>query len=513
MNEFEQAEAALAAMRQAEYEEQQHMIAQAEADAAEAEARLAALHEADEVRDAQNDSPIAISDGDSVQGIPTMRTGYAQTHVGGIDPTDSVNLNETITITSTDGTSQSFTVNQGLWADAMTQPVTTFTEPLTEQDITDAIDEIVLNIEPPTSSTPVKTKKTTSKDFDAVGFLSIERIKIELQPILEDLYPERWSWTKKDEILIHFPAFTIINSRGERHDIKDLYTKLTYSHINKTFDGYVDGTRMSITNSELNGNYAHSHLPSISKSNVGAFNGFCLGRSTLSMLLSDLATLEMVENKLEDVKLRFMLVLMELENYLQWESLEGGPYRQMSNINSGKLRGLSTSDTRMLAEPILENIWMNIKANEYRPQMKFNHKGLLEVINNDGFLMQVSKYCNSSFLLYRDGTGKFFSTKREDSSPLGKIESNSNKFKFRGKTIYPQLIDDVIIYEESGKDFAHPKIVDKCKAVIQESINQSWGEELARKVVSHYISRQRKVKSTRKSLFTNLKNVRDSIEA
>jgi len=480
MNEFEQAEAALAAMRQAEMEAEIELSAIAEANAAEAEARLAAIDLANDAR--FEASRAAIEQIGAQVGLPDYVAGHDP-----INSNDSSNIDETMTITSTDGTSQSFTV----------------------------LDNIVIsfnNIDSGQFATPVKTKKTTSKDFDAVGFLTIDRIKLELQPILEDLYPKRWSWNKKDEILVHFPAFTISNSKGERHDIKDLYIKLTYRHINKTFDGYINGARTSITKSELNGNYAHSHLPSITENNVGTFSDFCLGRSTLSMLLSDLVTLEMVENKLEDIKLRFMLVLMEIENYLQWESLEGGPYRQISNINSGELKSLTHSDSRMLSKPILENIWMNIKTNKYRPQMKFNHKGLLEVINNDSFLIQVSKYCNTSFLVYRDGTGKFFSTKRDSNKPLGKIE-NGKKFKFKGKYIYPQLIDDVIIYEESGKDFAHPKIVDKCKAIIQESINKSWGEELAGKVVSHYISRKRKVKNTSKNLFANLKNMRDSIEA
>lgn len=522
MNEFEQAEAALAALRQAEYDEiaqreaAQAAIEEAERQAAEAEAALAESEAESEIEGMpmfDNDAlqarldelTLNSSDPNYVIGVdpfeptnpPIMRSGYASI----ADPNQI--SSDSFTITTSTGTSD---VTRGLWEEAQAIEGTSIAS-ITISDLEEVVEDMIQ--EP----TPVKIKKDKidSSAYDAEGFLTIAEIKMELIPILDDLYPKRWSWDKLDHILIHFPAFTITNSKNARHDIKDLYIRLQYNHPNKVFSGGYDGARTSITKSELNGNYAHSHLPSITDTSVGAFSGFCLGRSTLSYLLSDLATLEMKEEKLEDIKLKFLLVLMEIENYLQWESLEGGPYRRMSNINSGNLSSIGHRNTSIEIRNIMSAIWHNIEKGIYKPQIKFNHKGLLEVINNDGFLEEISKYCEDEYLVHRDGAGKFYSERTASGLTLGRI-SNNNKFKFKGKFVYPTLIEDKIEYEESGKDFAHPQIVNGCRKQLQDSINASWASELAGKIISHYLSRERKIKNSRKSLFANIKNVRDSIE-
>ena len=466
MTEIEQAEAALAALIEAEREEAD--ILAAERQAAEAEAALAEI-------DTETELGTPMFDNEELQARLDELT---------ITPDTVINIAGTSTTVSEDALHR------------ITDTTTTFTTG--DLRLSD-LEEVA-----------VETEKFDSSIFDEAGFLTIEKIKMELFPILDDLYSDRWDWDSKDRIRIHFPAFTITNSKGERHDIKDLYVELKYNHSIKVFNGSYKGARGSVTKSELNGAYAHSHLPSISRENVGKFNSFCLGSSTLSYLLSDLATLDMTPAKLEDIKLKFMIVLMEIENYLQWESLEGGPYRRMSNINSGTLTLLMSRDIRLISEKIVSPIYYDINANTYKPQIKFNHKGLLEVIKNDNFLVKVSSYCATAYLTYRDASGKFYSERKDKREQLGKI--NSNNFKFKGKTIFPQLIDDVVEYEESGKDFAHPKIVDWCKKHIELAINKSWGQELSGKIVSHYLSRQRKVAHSRKSLFTNLENVRDSIE-
>jgi len=404
-------------------------------------------------------------------------------YISGIDPIDDNSSNSTVTFTTTHTEGEPFTFVDG---------------------------ELV---QQPTVS--VETSKVESSDFDENGYLTIKQIKESLTPILEDLYPDRWDWNEVDEIIVHFPKITITNSKNERHEIRDLYTRIKYSHVNKTFNSNISGARFSVTSTEMNSKYSHSHLPSISRTSIGSFKGFCLGSSTLNYLLSDLSTTPMTESSLEDLKLKFMLSMMEVENYLHWESIEGGPYNYMANISSGELRSMRSNHAMDYAELIMRHaIWGRIQTRLYTPRMKFNHKGLLEVLNNDAFLVEVSSQCEDEHLVYRDGTGKFFTTQdSSDNLPVGRIESSSHKLNFRGVEIRPKIIEEKIIYEQSGKDFAHPKIVEGCKRIIESAVNKGWTEELEGKIISHYNSRTRKAKNTSKSIFATLENVRDSIES
>lgn len=382
-----------------------------------------------------------------------------------------------------------------------------------------AIEYINHNIEPiiledmPIIESNIETENINSEEFDDDEHLTIAEIKESLTPILEDLYPDRWDWNERDEIIVHFPEILITNSKSQRHKIKDLYTKLKYSHVEKRFKSTISGTRLSITNSELNGAYAHSHLPSISKQSIGEFSDFCLGSSTLNYLLSDLATVSLIKTNLEDLKIKFMLSMMETENYLHWESLEGGPFKKISNINSGKLSSMSVHSAMLIAEEIMNEVWGRMLHNLYSPRMKFNHKGLLEILNNDGFLIEISNHCKKEYLVYRDGAGKFFNKESTSDLSEGDIYSNERYLVFNDKMLIPKIIKEDKIYEKSGKDFAHPKIIDWCKQYIEAATNKSWAEELEGKIVTHYNSRTRKTKNTSKNIFTTLTNVRDSIDS
>lgn len=133
-------------------------------------------------------------------------------------------------------------------------------------------------------------------------------------------------------LFIHYPKVEISNSNGEKHTITDLYVAVPFGIDNATEKPYVRGpmlgTRMSRTTVERSVNFVHSHLPS---SNIlGYFNAFCLGSGTTAMqsAINNLTPGDYTEEC-------FDAFLFQLDRYVCWESLEGGPYMFICDINFG----------------------------------------------------------------------------------------------------------------------------------------------------------------------------------
>jgi len=127
----------------------------------------------------------------------------------------------------------------------------------------------------------------------------------------------------KYDIYIHFPVINITNSRKDHHVIKDLYVRFHILSSSSLADLsiIVSGTRLTISLREWESNYGHSHF---SGRSPASFSDFCLGSSDFSRLIMD--------TKIEKTEDCWNLMFMSLENYLKWESIEGGPYRYINSI-------------------------------------------------------------------------------------------------------------------------------------------------------------------------------------
>lgn len=128
-------------------------------------------------------------------------------------------------------------------------------------------------------------------------------------------------------LYIHFPILTITNSRKEKHIIKDLYVKFDISSDSSysSLDINMYGRRLTLSISEFESNYGHSHMSGRSEKQ---FNPFCLGSSDFARLILD--------TKIEKTEYAWNMMLLSLENYLKWESIESGPYKYMNSICYGE---------------------------------------------------------------------------------------------------------------------------------------------------------------------------------
>lgn len=171
---------------------------------------------------------------------------------------------------------------------------------------------------------PIPVVRDTADDI-----ATPERLRL----IAEDIFgSERIDLQKSSSsrynLVILFPDFIITNELGNTHRIRELYVQFVAEQGTTSWGVSFNGSRGTLTVSEVNTKYAHSHLPQAAVG--GTWQSFCQGSSAFKVLTTALA-LKPTEGKWE-------MVLLSLENYLKWESLEGGPHVKMAAITTGERR-------------------------------------------------------------------------------------------------------------------------------------------------------------------------------
>lgn len=131
---------------------------------------------------------------------------------------------------------------------------------------------------------------------------------------------------------ILYPEFTISNSEGRSHLIKDLIVVHSFAYNpveGHVYPARIQGMRLTRTSEEIYTGYKHSHLHSSSSSEYRtapfSIGTFCIGNET------DLSLLEAEFEVMMDYE-RIELYLFVIDSMVQWESLEGVPYIRMSSI-------------------------------------------------------------------------------------------------------------------------------------------------------------------------------------
>lgn len=136
---------------------------------------------------------------------------------------------------------------------------------------------------------------------------------------LDAIFPDLYSWSSS-ELIIKFPEIYIRNSKGQQHTLYDLYVMLGFSSDFKKFIALPKGRRLCLTKEELATGYRHSHL----HSHANSWDSFCLGNTAFA----DQATTFVTSPIDADF---FMVFLHQLDDYVAWESVEGGPYIRLEN--------------------------------------------------------------------------------------------------------------------------------------------------------------------------------------
>ena len=142
--------------------------------------------------------------------------------------------------------------------------------------------------------------------------------------ILREIHPETSVTQIKGGKLVMYVLFKeteVTNTERAKHTVKDIVFKLTLNA-----DGTlarVEARRFTLTKDELNSGYCHSHIKYYG--NMEFTMDVCFGATELAERRAGLQESKNV--------LGFELFLLQLEDYLSWESLAGGPHSKISSIS------------------------------------------------------------------------------------------------------------------------------------------------------------------------------------
>ena len=242
-----------------------------------------------------------------------------------------------------------------------------------------------------------------------------------------------------------YPKFTITNSQGRSHVIKDLIVCHTFSFANNcVYPHQLYGTRLSKTHLEVLSGYNQSHLPNQKDwPNVPFWcNRFCIGSDTdVSRMLAEFE----VEMDLD----RYELFLFCVDSMVTWESLEGVPYIKMetiTNAGSNRVTGVSENFVDKVIFTIIEEklpldvdfyvdqgvykILPNEKAGEFVKKIV-----LRKIQFEEAKRILVSRVPNTydNYLMMKSDSSLAKSTSKINSPDY---------IIFRGKKVYPKIIKE-----------------------------------------------------------------------
>lgn len=245
--------------------------------------------------------------------------------------------------------------------------------------------------------------------------------------IAKDIFGEEYvDLHKIDEtefdILVLFPEVNITNSRRHKHTIKDLYVKI---NIQLTLDGNMgdrlsnislDGRRGKLSDEEYQSNYGHSHF---SGGGIDRWSDFCLGSSDFAMILQTMRYSLTQED--------WTLLFLSLGNYVSWESIEGGPYRNMQNISSRE-QSVSPSSFTQHALEIIKTL----------PNSCFTFNSKVIELNQDhpDLLHHYATHSRIKSFRSTASSSNFTALQTRFNSY---VRENYRSFTFKGETVIPTV--------------------------------------------------------------------------
>lgn len=189
---------------------------------------------------------------------------------------------------------------------------------------------------------------------------------INFEELLEDIY---FSWGFPNPyILVKFPLTKVTNEKGEFTYIKNLFCKISI-----TYDGHMVNMRFNRTHytyEHFIHDYMHSHTLSIPKSDWTSFQRCCTGTGPINI------TMEYLRNEYNENQ--WTQFCWDLAKYVTIESLEGVPYRKLTNCDKLYSRELSLNDDPCIyvsrTEDTLINAFIKYLINNKILNFHWEHK-------------------------------------------------------------------------------------------------------------------------------------------
>lgn len=127
-------------------------------------------------------------------------------------------------------------------------------------------------------------------------------------------------------IIVHWDSVVITNEMNRSTEIYHLYATIGIDNAG-TIHGYPAFLRSEYTEVQWKAGYTHSHIPTFSNiSRALTWRASCLGTGPINRTIDRLSRVATANT---DV---WLLFCVELDKYVTVESLTGGPYMRMENI-------------------------------------------------------------------------------------------------------------------------------------------------------------------------------------
>jgi len=315
---------------------------------------------------------------------------------------------------------------------------------------------------------------------------SNEKNLLEIKKSLTEIFEDNWDIQEDFEnskynmsLILRFPEVTIRNGRRGKRVLYDLFVRLKFNEKLVLTEG-MHGRRGAVTYSEYKTGYRHSHLPSSSShteniSSICDWRQFCLGSSEIAAIQRDWKIdRDSSIGEAFDI-IQFELFMYQIQAYVSWESLGGGPHIRMENVTSHE--GITTiRDYDLERSYRLVNFLRSFKTSFDKDKNKF-------IVDKEDLEAQLTKL-EVGTLIQKTGDGKYIYSDQESSTniinnieaenkKLLDSESTFNNYLFRGKAFPTYILDYEKTEEEisSAKKVVHPDITNYFASKLEASMN------------------------------------------
>lgn len=226
--------------------------------------------------------------------------------------------------------------------------------------------------------------------------------------ITGEVFPGRWEMqaSMDNEVLyprpvIHFPEITLKNRSSKSMKLKDLYVTFYFKPYGSgIIIPQLQGMRTTYTPAQFTSGFMHSHLSSPGNLSLRTsklnYDSFCLGNGGINAVMDSLAT-----KWTKDI---YRLFLMNITTFLEWESLDGGPYIRMSNVfnrSGAGNRELSYRDALSKAKALQLSLNPDVLEIKYI-------KGIIRIVENEKLNDFLVRKSSNQDLVYVDEVGKTY---------------------------------------------------------------------------------------------------------
>lgn len=243
-------------------------------------------------------------------------------------------------------------------------------------------------------------------------------------------------------LIIHYPEFTVRNSIELEHKLRDVYMKYSFRKGDYGYYLYsIELARTTFEAREIFNNYVFSHCNNNPIKNYS--DSFCYGSTDLSRFIGKC-------KQSDNHPYSYLQSLMlNFEEYLQWESIEGTPYKYIAYLNR-----YNQSNTSIVSMPYLPTTYKNqairlilgsglVFNHEYKVTDKYEVKFSDSVINSiDELLTRELPLIDRSreYLFERKGNQ---SVKRNTSllSSLNSYHNQTSNVVFKGERLKMTICD------------------------------------------------------------------------